>query len=262
MLKNFLKPNIARPALMQYVLNFKQPQIGLPSVLTRSDEDLGGFSTVGLDLVDDGKEPPFARFHGDLSLDIPEDRPDIVRLGYAMFRTKDLPRKFMGFGSQDFHDWSQFSQVALRVRGDYRKYFINIQSDTPYPTDLYQHRLYLKTPGEWETVTVNLANFVLTNGGVIQHQQRLETDLIRSIGIGLIDGQYGPYQLDIDWIRVQNSNEDIVEDEKADETGNEDMLGISESPMGDSPENPQRQGEQPQKQGTGSTPGKRLSVDD
>ena len=52
-------------------------------------------------------------------------------------------------------DTSLFRYLALRVRGDNRKYFVNIQTDTYFQTDLFQHRLFLRTPGQWETVMVN-----------------------------------------------------------------------------------------------------------
>ena len=51
-------------------------------------------------------------------------------------------------------DTSLFRYLALRVRGDKRKYFVNIQTDGVIQTDLYQHRLFLRTPGEWETIMV------------------------------------------------------------------------------------------------------------
>lgn len=205
----------------KYVINFKDSEIGLPSLLTRSDKGLGGFSTVDLSVTDNrgssnngakvpatvkddvNREPEvYGTFHGDLSLDIPENRPEIVRLGFAMFRTKDLEPSMLGLGSSEFHDWSGYNQLALRVRGDYRKYFVNIQADTPLVTDLYQHRLFLKSPGQWEIITIPFSSFILTNGGVIQQQEQLDTSRVRSVGIGLIDGQYGLYRLDVEWVKV------------------------------------------------------------
>lgn len=186
----------------QQLVNFKVPELGLSNLLTRSDKDLGGFSAVDLHVVDSDKESPFGRFEGNLSLDLPADRPDIVRLGYAMFRTKDIEPKLWGLASSEFWDWEHFSHLSLRVRGDRRKYFINIQAESAYPTDLYQHRLFLKTPGQWETVQVPLRNFILTNGGIIQQQQAMNVREVKSVGIGLIDRQYGPFCLDIDWIKV------------------------------------------------------------
>lgn len=224
MFAKFLKPP---PQLSEKaVVSFRNNAFGLPSLLVRSDKDLGGYSSVNLSvigtprdqdpsapapkLVSHGEPEAFGRFEGNLSLDLPEGRSDLVRLGYAMFRTKDPEPGFLGLAGPEFHDWSMFNQLALRVRGDLRRYFINIQAETPYPTDLYQHRLFLKTPGEWETVTVPFSSFILTNGGVIQEQQQLDTEHIRSVGIGLIDGQYGPYRLDVDWIKVISGDVSVL----------------------------------------------------
>lgn len=250
MFRNLLKPNLTSNVAEKFIVNFADPKIGLSSLLVRSDEDLGGFSTAALDMQKpQAPLPPFARFHGDISLDLPEDRPEVIRLGYAMFRTKDLPSTFFGLGSTAFHDWSEFNQLSLRVRGDYRKYFINIQADTPYPTDLYQHRLFLKTPGQWETVTVSFANFILTNGGVIQQQQHLPLEAVKSIGIGLVDGQYGPYELDIEWIKVHNGLDPEYEGDQVQEK----ISGEVPTPLGN---------KHPEAVKNARTPGQRLSVDD
>lgn len=196
----------------QQLVNFKIPELGLSNLLTRCDKDLGGFSSVNLDVVETEKDKPYGQFHGNLSLDLPAERPDIVRLGYAMFRTKDIEPKLWGLASSEFWDWEHFSHMALRVRGDRRKYFINVQAESAYPTDLYQHRLFLKTPGQWETVVVPLRNFILTNGGIIQQQQPMNVREVKSVGIGLIDRQYGPYSLDIDWIKVISGSGQLAEE--------------------------------------------------
>ncbi|ANB13733.1 hypothetical protein AWJ20_4677 [Sugiyamaella lignohabitans] len=216
------------------LVNFREPALGLANLLVRCDKDLGGFSTADLSVVesDSTSNHAFGRFKGDLSLDLPADRPDIIRLGYAMFRTKDIEPKLFGLASSEYWNWEPYNQMVLRVRGDRRKYFINVQAESAYPTDLYQHRLFLKTPGQWEEVTVPLGNFILTNGGIIQQQQAMELSQVKSVGIGLIDRQYGPYQLDIDWIKVVT---------------------------GDGPLKPAK----PTKPSSADlTPGKRLSIDD
>lgn len=266
-LRDFARPNVGEQATEKAVVDFTQPSLALDTLLTRSDEDLGGFSTVSLSLKKEPNRRPFARFEGEISLDLPEDRPDVVRLGYAMLRTKDLPPSLLGMGSSSFHDWSQFSQLSMRVRGDYRKYFVNIQADTPYPTDLYQHRLFLRTPGEWETVTVSFSNFILTNGGVIQHQERLDTSAVRSVGISLIDGQYGPYQLDIDWIKVHNGSDSVEEQSPNSIDAVQQEPLPSGSPIGAETQdgtntNRTLEGTPPVSTSGSKTPGKRLSVDD
>lgn len=125
-----------------------------------------------------------------------------------MFRTKNQPRKL--FNLESFWDWDNYHNVILRVKGDHRKYFVNIQAHTAVATDIYQHRLFLNKPGSWETVTIPIDDFVLTNRGVIQHQSPMDRTKVKTIGIGLLDNQFGPYSLFIDNIKVAKGDEEDV----------------------------------------------------
>lgn len=120
--------------------------------------------------------------------------------GYAMFRTKDQPKTF--FKNERFWDWSPYHHVELRVKGDNRKYFVNLQTNSSVITDIYQHRLFLNNPGNWETVVIPIDDFVLTNWGNIQEQGTIERESVKTIGIGLLDQQFGPFNLYIDYIKV------------------------------------------------------------
>ncbi|KAF5103738.1 hypothetical protein D0Z03_000074 [Geotrichum reessii] len=233
------------PATRQFAIDFARPN-ELKNILVRSDQELDGFSTATLDLIEhtppssaddltsstsattttttekaispssfsstDKNEPSiYARFHGVLNLDLPKNRPDIVQSGYAMFRTRDQQpestvfptlRSLFDGNSQygptgSYWDWSSCSHLLLKVKGDRRKYFVNIQAESALPTDIYQHRLFLKTPGQWEKVYVPLKDFILTNWGVIQEQRKIDLEHVKTIGIGLIDKQYGPFDLSI-----------------------------------------------------------------
>ena len=111
-----------------------------------SDKDIGGFSEASLDITPEGT----ARFHGNISLDLPANQ-EIKQSGYAAIRT--IPKAQTLFGTPCW-DTSLFRYLALHVKGDKRKYFVNIQTDGVVKTDLFQHRLFLRTPGQWETVMV------------------------------------------------------------------------------------------------------------
>ncbi|KAH3679593.1 hypothetical protein WICMUC_000825 [Wickerhamomyces mucosus] len=188
----------------------------LSKIITGSDQDIGGFSTVKFDIETEkinGIEKSFGNFHGYLNLDPPSNKPDVLYSGYSMFRTKNQPKTF--FNNETFWDWDGLNHVLLRVKGDHRKYFVNIQSHSTFITDLYQHRLFLNTPGKWETVLIPLNGFVLTNKGVIQHQVPLEKTKVKTIGIGLLDAQFGPYSLKIDSIKVMRGTDALEEIEKS-----------------------------------------------
>lgn len=231
----------------------------LKNILVRSDSELGGYSTAHVDLesletpaaplpgkVDDISSSSSSsfdaatacatlapkmvgHFHGVLNLDLPANRPDVVQSGYAMFRTRDQRARGFSesvsqmFGDPPHWDWRGCTHIMLRVKGDRRKYFVNIQADSPLPADIYQHRLFLKTPGQWETVLIPLQDFILTNWGVIQEQRKINTEYVKTIGIGLIDKQYGPFSLYVD--RVEAINTDYVSPE-----GNSSQTESSSTP--------------------------------
>lgn len=188
---------------IQTLLDFKaNPQYSLDNIFTRCDQEIGGYSSVKFDYNNQAK---CGQFSGYLNLDLPRDNPEITRSGYAMFRTKDQKESWLSGNS--YWDWSQYQSLVLRVRGDKRKYLVNIQANTPLVTDLFQHRLFLNSPGNWETVVIPLNDFVMTNWGVIQDGCEINKLEVKTVGVGLLDKQYGPFNLDVDWIKVMTDDE-------------------------------------------------------
>ncbi|KAK9432259.1 complex I intermediate-associated protein 30-domain-containing protein [Lipomyces doorenjongii] len=183
------------------MLQFTGPEV-LKECITRSDKEIGGYSTVNLDW--DPKERA-AHFHGNLSLDLPPSRPEVQRSGYAMFRTRDPPKNFLD--EETYWDLQTLSHLALRVKGDRRKYFVNIQSKTALPTEIHQHRLFLYNPGEWEVAVIPINQFLLTHWGRVESLQEIEKDKVRTVGIGLLDRRYGPFSLYVDWIKAISADE-------------------------------------------------------
>lgn len=168
-----------------------------------SDQDMGGFSKVSMDFKPASTtEPAHAHFHGSISTELPPNRPEIQRSGYAAWRTRDRAATIFG---KSLWDLDPYSYLALRIRSDGRKYFVNIQTESIVPTDLHQHRLYAKQPGEWETVVLSINEFVRTNHGmVVEPQKDMMRQRIRSVGIGLIDRMPGPFDISIAEIYATN----------------------------------------------------------
>ncbi|KAK8201974.1 hypothetical protein M8818_005499 [Zalaria obscura] len=185
---------------------------------TMSDRDMGGFSKVSLTHVPaEGKEPPHARFTGSISTELPPNRPDVQRSGYAAWRTRD--RRATLFG-RSVWDIDPYRYLALRVKSDGRKYFVNIQTESIVPTDIHQHRLYTRNPGEWETVVLNFDDFVRTNFGmVVEPQKDMMKQRVRSVGIGLIDRLTGPFDLRIADVYATNDPDGIYVPEEEQEKG-------------------------------------------
>ncbi|KAF4541366.1 putative complex i intermediate-associated protein 30 protein [Lasiodiplodia theobromae] len=196
------------------LVNFSDPSsIGLCKRM--SDADIGGYSEIHLDFVP--QSPPHARFHGNISIQLPQDNPNVTRTGFAGWRTHDRPPTIFG---KSLFDLDPYKYLALRVKSDGRKYFVNVQTESVVPTDLHQHRLFARKPGEWETVLIKLSEFVRTNHGIpVEPQKEMMRQRVRSVGISLTDRVPGPYELCIGkiWATNELSESESEEDARLDE---------------------------------------------
>ncbi|KAL8708271.1 MAG: hypothetical protein Q9220_006848 [cf. Caloplaca sp. 1 TL-2023] len=189
-----------------HLLDFSNPDT-ISICKTMSDASIGGFSRATFDQVPaSASEPAHARFHGSISIDLPPDRPEVQRSGYAAWRNRD--RRFTIFG-KSLWDVDPYLFLALRVKLDGRKYFVNVQTESIVHTDIHQHRLYARRPGEWETVLISWADFVRTNyGQVVEPQSEMMKQKVRTLGIGLTDRVPGPFELCIAGMWATNRRQD------------------------------------------------------
>lgn len=199
------------------LVNFSDPS-STGDCKRMSDADIGGYSEINLDYVPSSPvSPPHARFHGNISIQLPPDLPHVQRTGFAGWRTLDRPPTVFG---KSLFDLDPYKYLALRVKSDGRKYFVNVQTESVVPTDLHQHRLYARKPGDWETVLIKLSEFVRTNHGVpVEPQHEMMRQRVRSVGISLTDRVPGPYELCVGKIWATNSLSDneAKEDARFDE---------------------------------------------
>ena len=116
-------------------------------------------------------------------------------------------------------DIDPYIYLALRVKSDGRAYFINIQTESVEPSDLHQHRLFPKRPGEWETVLIKWNDFVRTNYGfVVEPQTEMLRQKVTTFGIGLTDRVEGPFELCIERVWATNNLDEAEVVEKSDES--------------------------------------------
>ncbi|KAI0993635.1 hypothetical protein K3495_g14549 [Podosphaera aphanis] len=195
-----------------YILtSFDKPEF-VEDCKKMSDQDIGGFSIAKFDWVpastNSNPSPSenihgHAKFHGSISIKLPVNRPEVQRTGYAGWRTKE--RGYTIFG-KSLWDIDAYAFLALRIKSDGRKYFVNLQTESLVHTDIHQHRLYAKRPGEWETVLIPWTEFVRTNHGtVVEPQGELLRQSVRTIGIGLTDRIPGNFELCIEKMWATNS---------------------------------------------------------
>ena len=168
-----------------------------------ADSDMGGFSSSNLDLVPKtASEPAYARFHGTISTDLPVNKPHIVRSGYAGWATHDRKATLFGRG---YWNIDPYTHLCLKVNSDGRKYYVNLRTDSIVTTDIHQHRLTTKQPGKWETVVIDLKEFVRTNmGEVVEPQSEMLRESVKSVGISLLDRIPKPFELKIARVWVTN----------------------------------------------------------
>ena len=184
-----------------------------------TDSQVGGFSTAEVihqpaNVSTKPHTPAHMLFHGNISTKLPDDRPDVLKTGYAAWRNQDRGSTLFG---ELFWNVDSYMYLALRVKSDGRKYFVNIQTDSIVETDIHQHRLYTKyhkgaegprDPGQWETVLIKLHEFVRTNHGMVtEPQSEMLRQKVKSFGIGLTDRTPGPFNLRVAGMWATNLNE-------------------------------------------------------
>lgn len=147
---------------------------------TVNDDVMGGVSRGNFRLSAECKR---LEFFGELSLE--------NRGGFASVRS-----------SGKTHDLSGFAGIDLRVRGDGRRYSVNVRTNhTPrggsYRADLQTRK------GEWITLSVPFASFVATfHGRPLRDAPPLNHRQVHSVGMTLADKREGPFRLEIDWIKA------------------------------------------------------------
>lgn len=205
--------------------SFHEPE-SIKACKVMSDADIGGYSKASLDWQppDVSSKPApsettkgHAHFHGSISTDLPASRPQVQRTGYAAWRTRDMQPTIFG---KRFWDIDPYTYLALRIKSDGRKYFVNVQTQSIVPTDIHQHRLYARRPGEWETVLIKWDDFVRTNhGAVVEPQTELLRQKVKSVGVGLTDRVPGRFSLSIDriWATNKLTEHDAAEDGRLEE---------------------------------------------
>ncbi|KIP10449.1 hypothetical protein PHLGIDRAFT_33842 [Phlebiopsis gigantea 11061_1 CR5-6] len=195
------------------------------------DSDIGGTSSAKIELDETSADPkagvralqplrPSAKFWGEMRLGAKPGFEGRVRGGYAGFRSQPRPTLF----GEMVDDVSNHRFLALRVRvgGSPRtrnSYYVNIQTDGPITSDLWQHRIFFnRDDGGWEDIFIPFDNFVLTNTGEIQNDQMaMYRERLRTIGVSILGGNSGvegAFELGVDCIRAVNE-EDVTAEPKS-----------------------------------------------
>ncbi len=90
--------------------------------------------------------------------------------------------------------------IVIRVRGDGRKYSLNLY--TPSRRTAFSYRADFQTKNnEWIDVRIPLGKFVATSFGRVLPDLKLEPAMVNGLGILLGDKKEGPFKLEVAWIK-------------------------------------------------------------
>ena len=104
--------------------------------------------------------------------------------------------------------------IVARVRGDGREYSLNLY--TPTRRMAFSYRAKFGTQkDEWIEVRIPLDEFVATSFGRVVRNQALDPAEVNGLGILLGDKKAGPFELEIDWIKVDRRASDMSDASRA-----------------------------------------------
>eukprot|EP00090_Calanus_glacialis_P019311 TRINITY_DN29690_c0_g1_i1.p1 TRINITY_DN29690_c0_g1~~TRINITY_DN29690_c0_g1_i1.p1 ORF type:complete len:384 (-),score=133.76 TRINITY_DN29690_c0_g1_i1:61-1212(-) len=179
-------------------------------ILTK-DSDWGeGYSAAELELNPLGH----AVLKGDLSTRVPADgrtqNAGYVNIASAPKR-KSFAREVL------MEDWDHFSHLTMNIRGDGRKYMLNVQVKRDFDilwNDRWHYPLYTRGGPYWQYVKIPWSKFYLGSRGSLQDKQ-IKIPLVAGVvgmSLTLMDQISGPFQLEIKDISLHCDFKDDSED--------------------------------------------------
>ncbi len=121
--------------------------------------------------------------------------------GYAVFTGRVSFENEGGFASvrseTGHYDLGTYEGLILRVRGDGKRYKLNLRTDERFDGIVYQAR-FETVPSEWIEVRIPFSDFFPAFRGIrVNDAPPLDTRHIRSFGLLISDRQEGPFRLEI-----------------------------------------------------------------
>ncbi|MCS3645161.1 CIA30 family protein [Salinibacter ruber] len=104
-------------------------------------------------------------------------------------------------------DLSGYDGIELRVRGGGRTFELDVDDGTRSRGREVSRRGPVPTRDAWTTVRVPFDSLEETAYGEPVRVDPLDRSAVQSIGIYIIDGQDGPFRLEVDWIRAYREAE-------------------------------------------------------
>lgn len=143
-------------------------------------------------------------FSGVLSTRLPKDGK-VKYSGYCNITS--IPKR-KAFQREVYHDWTPYTHVVLRVRGDGRCYVLNISTKGIFDLtwhDMYHYVLHTRGGPYWQYIRVPFSKFVFSSKGSLQdNQMPIMLNEVANFGISLADDVSGHFRLEIDYIGLEH----------------------------------------------------------
>lgn len=164
----------AAPTEVEMIFDFETPDREWRTI---NDGVMGGVSNSTMSVTDG-----VASFSGIVSLE--------NNGGFASVRS--LPAD---------HDLGEFDGVALRLRGDGKRYAFRLRTTDRFDGPSYQAMIE-PGAGEWSELVIRFGQFEpVYRGRPVPGYEPLDPSRVKTFGFLISDKQEGEFRLDIDWIR-------------------------------------------------------------
>lgn len=142
-------------------------------------------------------------FSGTLNTRLPKDG----KIKYAGYCNITSYPKERSFRRTIYHDWSQYTHLVLRIRGDGRTYALVISNKSFYDLtwhDQYHYPMYTRGGPYWQHVRIPFSRFVFSSKGRVQDDQfALMLHEVSGLGITVADDISGSFRLEIAYIGLE-----------------------------------------------------------
>uniref|UniRef100_A0A0A9YAT8 Putative complex I intermediate-associated protein 30, mitochondrial n=1 Tax=Lygus hesperus TaxID=30085 RepID=A0A0A9YAT8_LYGHE len=187
---------ITQPGFEHKVWDFKNPEDLDTWTLTSDSDHAEGYSKCTFSLSPGGH----GLFSGVLSTDVPKDGV-IKRAGYCSIRSH---RARKSFKRDSYWNWSNYTHLVIRCRGDGRSYMMNIATSGYFDqlwNDVFHYPLYTRGGPYWQVTRVPFSKFFFSSKGRIQDiQHEVDLEKITNFGLTIADSINAPFRLEIDYI--------------------------------------------------------------
>ncbi|MEM1056134.1 MAG: CIA30 family protein [Bacteroidota bacterium] len=99
--------------------------------------------------------------------------------------------------------WADAEAVLLRVRGDSRRYEVDVQTGEREGFFPIAYRASFVASDEWTTIRLPVAEFTATSRGEPISGRNFDPSKAKTVGLFIYDGRDGAFRIEVDWIGLE-----------------------------------------------------------